>query len=216
MLKKIAFIVCLLVSFSVLLTSCGIISPYLDNYLPYSPTYTNTSSASSIPAYVPGTREENTYKSDWLNLQISLPEGWQFSTEEELASFKENVLGESPSDDYELYTEFLAFSPENNVIAYLLVENANVEVPMGIYVNNLLKGIRESSDITVIEDGTSVQTIAGQEYTILSFEQITTSITLQQTIFIRAFGTYFATLALTCLPDTQATADEFLNAITIV
>lgn len=161
--------------------------------------------------YSMGTRSETGYKSSWMNLEFTLPEGMEMSPDSELFA----LMGVASQDQINPETqesifEMLAINSENSNNISLLVQKMSKKYSEKQYYEAMQKQLKEDS-FGVYKFGELTQTTLAKE----SFYTADTSVIMNGTTYLETFlfkvkGDRMIVITITYDTDTAKT--QMLNA----
>lgn len=161
--------------------------------------------------YSMGTRSETGYKSSWMNLEFTLPEGMEMSPDSELFA----LMGVASQDQINPETqesifEMLAINSENSNNISLLVQKMSKKYSEKQYYEAMQKQLKEDS-FGVYKFGELTQTTLAKE----SFYTADTSVIMNGTTYLETFlfkikGDRMIVITITY--DTDAAKTQMLNA----
>ena len=161
--------------------------------------------------YSMGTRSETGYKSSWMNLEFTLPEGMEMSPDSELFA----LMGVASQDQINPETqesifEMLAINSENSNNISLLVQKMSKKYSEKQYYEAMQKQLKEDS-FGVYKFGELTQTTLAKE----SFYTADTSVIMNGTTYLETFlfkvkGDRMIVITITY--DTDTAKSQMLNA----
>ena len=133
---------------------------------------TQTLPDTSETPYTKGISTDTGYRSDYLNLQFSVPDGYVMVSEEYLEQElrKTNKLGENAKIDYaKVFSipEMTAVTPDGTVFMSIDVEKRTM--PMSDYLEKYKASMRSSLPIESVDDEVTTVEIAGKTYWCISY-----------------------------------------------
>lgn len=146
----------------------------------------------------------NVYTNDFANITFKLPEGWTYSSDEEIAQMLNigvEALGKDNKEELSKIIEqtglydMVSKETSTGTSVMVLFEKPQFKVTTDFYLNNVKSGLEkmDSLDYT-IEDVTTAE-IAGKEYKLLSTR--IPSYNMVQKYYVRPEGNYFISIIIT-------------------
>ena len=152
-----------------------------------------------------GEWKDDVYTNDFLGLKFELPEGWSYSSKDEIASMM-NVGVELLNDDQKQLAEVANL----NSVYYLVATDSNtgsnlsvmsektlVNLTTDYYINALKTQLSALESINYTVTGTSKETVGGREYDVLSLNAEVNGVTLLQKYYVYKMDKYFVVLIAT-------------------
>ncbi|MHB1453657.1 MAG: hypothetical protein ACYCYM_06870 [Saccharofermentanales bacterium] len=185
------------------------------------------SSGSSIAVsktgdYVKGTLTATALESEYLNLKFTAPEGFVMATEKEidaLVVFAGDIVYEDVGKEkidyamaktvYEMFVQTPSGLPNASICVEKTMSNMTVDVYLDSLKTQLL-GI-ETMEYS-FDAETTVQTLAGQDYTVLSATTVYSEVEMIQDYYCRKQGDRIVAIIVTYSTDTQNAMVELLKA----
>jgi len=170
-----------------------------------------------------GTWADDTYSNEYMDISFTQPEGWNHSTDEQMAglfSLGSSALTEEGTFDYDLEKEqniydMFCMEPLSGDSIAIMYEKLLVDVTMEQYLDIVKVQVApedSNDDMNFIDEGTV--TIAGEEYNFFEIEYISTG--ARQTYAIRQISDHMTVILITdTSPDdtSKATIIEYFSAL---
>ena len=179
-----------------------------------SPSPSPTPSPSPEPVFVQGTADGGEYKSDFLALAFSLPDGWVFGTEDELGEFfglgsdiVESELDIGGGPEGSTFYEFFAYDSLGGVsCAIMTAEDLSAHeggklITVRSFVDTLAQQYENLSSREYSVGDSYRKTIAGREFIVLPLSVVESGL-LQRNYVFRT-GNYMVTLTFTAQSDEE-------------
>lgn len=206
--SKILLIVISLVLVLITLAGCG--NNTTNN------TENNTENQTAKEAIARGTIDaNNVYTSEFAGIKFTLPEGWAYSTDEQIASMM-NVGVEVLKDQKDNLSEILeqtalydmvANDQTNGTSVMVMFEKSLLNVNEEFYLNNVKKGLESVTELDYqITDEITTETVGGKEYKVLT--ATVPAYNMVQKYYVVKKGDYFVDILVTYI---DGVAD--LNAV---
>lgn len=163
-----------------------------------------------------GKWENNVYTNDFLGLKFNLPEGWSYSSDEEIAKMMD--LGtDLLNDEQKMAAEvskltsayyMVANDPNtgNNVV--LLSEKPLIDLTVDSYLNQLKNQLTSVDSIKYEMGEEGKETIANKEFTTLTSTATMNNVTMIQKYYVYKLDKYFVSII-----ATSTTKDAGINEI---
>lgn len=206
---KIALIILLATSMLFVLTGCG--EKKVENN-----SVTNDQQEEQKVEISMGNWNNNVYTNDFLGLKFNLPEGWTYSSDEEIAEMM-NLGAELLNDDQKAAAELAKLTSVTYVVANnpntgnnvtIMSEKPAMEVTTEYYINQLKTQLAAVESINYEIGNISKETVAGREYDTLTVTANVSGIELTQKYFVYKMDEYFV-----CLLITTTNGDTDINNI---
>lgn len=206
---KIALIILLATSMLFILTGCG--EKKVENN-----SVTNDQQEEQKVEISMGNWNNNVYTNDFLGLKFNLPEGWTYSSDEEIAEMM-NLGAELLNDDQKAAAELAKLTSVTYVVANnpntgnnvtIMSEKPAMEVTTEYYINQLKTQLAAVESINYEIGNISKETVAGREYDTLTVTANVSGIELTQKYFVYKMDEYFV-----CLLITTTNGDTDINNI---
>ena len=206
--SKILLIVISLVLVLITLAGCG--NNTTNN------TENNTENQTAKEAIARGTIDaNNVYTSEFAGIKFTLPEGWAYSTDEQIASMM-NVGVEVLKDQKDNLSEILeqtalydmvANDQTNGTSVMVMFEKSLLNVNEEFYLNNVKKGLESVTELDYqISGEITTETVGGKEYKVLT--ATVPAYNMVQKYYVVKKGDYFVDILVTYI---DGVAD--LNAV---
>ncbi len=163
-----------------------------------------------------GKWENNVYTNDFLGLKFNLPEGWSYSSDEEIAEMMD--LGtDLLNDEQKMAAEvskltsayyMVANDPNtgNNVV--LLSEKPLIDLTVDSYLSQLKNQLTSVDSIKYEMGEEGKETIANKEFTTLTSTATMNNVTMIQKYYVYKLDKYFVSII-----ATSTTKDAGINEI---
>lgn len=206
---KIALIILLATSMLFVLTGCG--EKKVENN-----SVTNDQQEEQKVEISMGNWNNNVYTNDFLGLKFNLPEGWTYSSDEEIAEMM-NLGAELLNDDQKAAAELAKLTSVTYVVANnpntgnnvtIMSEKPAMEVTTEYYINQLKTQLAAVESINYEIGNISKETVADREYDTLTVTANVSGIELTQKYFVYKMDEYFV-----CLLITTTNGDTDINNI---
>ena len=199
-LKITALLLCLTL-IVVAFTGCGKKEDTTEDQAVVSEEETTTEKEKEIER---GKWEDDVYTNDFANITFKLPEGWEYSNDEEIAEMM-NIGTELLNDDQQelakiaeqtsLY-DMVASDPSTGASVMVMFEKTAIKVSTSFYINKLKTGLEQVDSINYsIEDDVTTEVIGGEEYTVL--KATVPDYNMVQKYYVKAEGNYFIDILVT-------------------
>lgn len=159
--------------------------------------------------------KNNVYTSEFAGIKFTLPEGWAYSTDEQIASMM-NVGVEVLKDQKDNLSEILeqtalydmvANDQTNGTSVMVMFEKSLLNVNEEFYLNNVKKGLESVTELDYqISDEITTETVGGKEYKVLT--ATVPAYNMVQKYYVVKKGDYFVDILVTYI---DGVAD--LNAV---
>ena len=146
-----------------------------------------------------GEWKDNVYENEFLGLEFNLPEGWEYSSDEEIAKTM-NLGTELLNDDQKYAAEvsklnsvyyMLAKNPSTGDNVTVLSEKPLVDVTTEYYLDQLETQLTAVDSINYEIGDASKEKVAGREYSTLTVKAKMSGIELTQKYFVYKMDEYF-------------------------
>ena len=199
MLKYTAIIVCL-VLVALVLTGCG--TEDIKNKVE---TIINEEkeAAEEEKVFERGKWEDNVYKNEFANITFKLPEGWTYSSDEEIAEMM-NIGVEALNDNQQAMSklaeqtsvyDMVSNDPNTGASVMVMFEKPLMKVSTDFYIDKLKTGLEEVDSIDYTIGDVTTESIAGEEYTVLT--TTVPAYNMVQKYYIKTEGNYFIDVLVT-------------------
>ena len=152
-----------------------------------------------------GEWSNNVYANDFLGLKFKLPEGWEYSNDEEIAEMMD--LGKELLNDDQ---KKLAEISKLNTVYYMVAQNATTGDNISIMSEKLTSSVTTDYYITALKTqleavntidytitGTSKQTIANREYDVLTTKASISGVDMIQNYYLYKLDNYMVVIIAT-------------------
>lgn len=210
MKKHLSLILAVVLTLSCVLTIC-------------SCTLTICSFTEKSPAFARGTKDGNVYTNTSLGFTVTLPKGWAFYTDEQLAEIS-NMSADLLKDpdildnmDVTTMYEFMAVDSTTGNNFNMTLEKVSALIKMEDWIKALKKQLEaqlsDSMSVTV-SDETSEITLGNGTWTVLYTSVTSNGVQMKQYIFCRKMGTTMVSMACTDVTGVgQAYFEKLFTAI---
>lgn len=155
-----------------------------------------------------GTVEGNVYKSEFTGITFTAPDGWNFLSDEEIASIYNYASDELVPDKFaeavskaQSFTEMMAthtVSGTNVSIAYeSLTATGNGKLSEEEYLETALGQLQAMNTMTVELVGNSTATLSGASYARSELKTTVSGVTMSQYLYARKIGDYMVVATIT-------------------
>lgn len=162
-----------------------------------------------------GKWEGNVYTSEFADLKFTLPEGWNRSTDEEIAEVMN--LGKEVLEDEGLYSskitelttvyDMMAKNPTTNGSIAIMMEKTNVKETL--YANSLKKQLESVTQMKYNIGEITETTISGNKYTVVPATINVSGQKIFQNYYIRSVGDYMVAVLVT--ETSEANVNNLMN-----
>lgn len=195
--SKILLIVVSLVLVLITLAGCG--NNTTNN------TENNTENQTAKEAIARGVIDENNvYTSEFAGIKFTLPEGWVYSTDEQIANMMNvgvELLNENKDnlskilEQTALY-DMVANDQTNGTSVMVMFEKSLLNVNEEFYLNNVKKGLESVTELDYqITDEITTETVGGKEYKVLT--ATVPAYNMVQKYYVVKKGDYFVDILVT-------------------
>lgn len=191
-MKKLKILLAVIMLFS--LVACGEVK---------NPSGDNSGEVNHKTEISMGEWKDNVYTNEFLDMKFNLPEGWNYSSDEEIAQLM-NLGSEAAFGDKEFIAEvtkltsvyyLFASDPNTGSSVSLFTEKPIVDVTMDYYLSQVKSQLEAVTEIDYEIGETATETLAGKEYTTL---QVTASeYNMIQKYYLRKMDRYFVGMIVT-------------------
>ena len=198
MLKYTAIIVCL-VLVALVLTGCG--TEDIKNKV--ETIINEEKEAAEEKVFERGKWEDNVYKNEFANITFKLPEGWTYSSDEEIAEMM-NIGVEALNDNQQAMSklaeqtsvyDMVSNDPNTGASVMVMFEKPLMKVSTDFYIDKLKTGLEEVDSIDYTIGDVTTESIAGEEYTVLT--TTVPAYNMVQKYYIKTEGNYFIDVLVT-------------------
>lgn len=205
---KIALMILLVASILFVLTGCGEEkkNPVVDN---------NTVTEEPKVEFSMGEWKDNTYENKFLGLKFNLPEGWTYSTDEEIAQMM-NIGSELLNDDQKIAAELAKLTSVYYVVANdpstgnnisIMSEKPLMDITTEYYLDQLKTQLTAVESMSYEIGDTSKEKVAGREYDTLTVTAAISGIEVTQKYYVYKMDEYFVCLLVTSVNGETAIND---------
>jgi len=147
--------------------------------------------------------ENNIYTSEYADVKFRLPEGWAYSSDEQIASLM-NVGVEAIADDADSVAKILEKTALYDMVAtdqakgtsvMVMFEKALLNVNEEYYLNNVKKGLESTEMGYEVSSEIAKETVGGREYNVLT--ATIPSYKMVQKYYVVKKGDYFVNILVT-------------------
>ncbi|MBQ3145077.1 MAG: hypothetical protein IJB90_00565 [Clostridia bacterium] len=189
---KIALMILLVASILFVLTGCGEEkkNPVVDN---------NTVTEEPKVEFSMGEWKDNTYENKFLGLKFNLPEGWTYSSDEEIAQMM-NIGSELLNDDQKIAAELAKLTSVYYVVANdpstgnnisIMSEKPLMDITTEYYLDQLKTQLTAVESMSYEIGDTSKEKVAGREYDTLTVTAAISGIEVTQKYYVYKMDEYF-------------------------
>lgn len=152
-----------------------------------------------------GQWQDNVYSNDFAKLKFNLPEGWNYSSDEEIAALM-NVGAEALNEDQQKLAELaeqmslydmVANDPSTGASVMVMFEKTTLKVNTDFYINQLKTNLEAVTTMEYEIGDTTTQKVGGEEYTVLTTK--VPAYNMVQKYYIKQEGNYFIDILVTYL-----------------
>lgn len=163
-----------------------------------------------------GSWNDNVYSNDFLGLKFKLPNGWKYSSDEEIAEMM-NLGAELLNDEQKAAAEvsklnsayyMVANDPNTGDNISVISEKPSMEVTTEFYINQLKTQLQNVDSISYKIEETSKETVAGKECDALTVSARMSGIEMTQKYYIYKVDKYVI-----CIISTSTSGDQKINEI---
>lgn len=209
MKKLLCCMLVLLLSVS-LLTGCSTLQNTISDVI--------SGSKEGKTAVTRGTWENDIYSNEYMGFSFSPPEGWEHSTDEQMADLfglGSSALAADGTFDYDLEKDqniydMFCLEPSSGDSIAIMYEKLVVDVAMDEYIDIVKKQVAPtdpSDSIEFVDEGTV--TIAGTEYSFFELEYSSSG--TRQTYAIQAIDNHMAVILITDVNRDETSRETLLN-----
>lgn len=195
--SKILLIVVSLVLVLITLAGCG--NNTTNN------TENNTENQTAKEAIARGVIDENNvYTSEFAGIKFTLPEGWVYSTDEQIANMMNvgvELLNENKDNlskilEQTAIYDMVANDQTNGTSVMVMFEKSLLNVNEEFYLNNVKKGLESVTELDYqITDEITTETVGGKEYKVLT--ATVPAYNMVQKYYVVKKGDYFVDILVT-------------------
>ena len=210
---KIALMILLVASMLFVLTGCGEEkeNPAVDN----NTTTEEQTADEPKTEFSMGEWKDNTYENKFLGLKFNLPEGWTYSSDEEIAQMM-NIGSELLNDDQKIAAELAKLTSVYYVVANdpstgnnisIMSEKPLMDITTEYYLNQLKTQLEALESMSYKVKNTSKEKVAGREYDTLTVTAAISGIEVTQKYYVYKMDKYFVCLLVTSVNGETAIND---------
>lgn len=161
-----------------------------------------------------GSWSDNVYSNDFLGLKFKLPNGWKYSSDEEIAEMM-NLGTELLNDEQKAAAEIsklnnayymVANDPNTGDNISIISEKPAMEVTTEFYINQLKTQLQNVNTINYEIGETSKETVAGKECDTLTVDASMSGVKMTQRYYIYKVDKYVI-----CIISTSTSGEEKIN-----
>lgn len=161
-----------------------------------------------------GSWSDNVYSNDFLGLKFKLPNGWKYSSDEEIAEMM-NLGTELLNDEQKAAAEIsklnnayymVANDPNTGDNISIISEKPAMEVTTEFYINQLKTQLQNVNTINYEIGETSKETVAGKECDTLTVDASMSGVKMTQRYYIYKVDKYVV-----CIISTSTSGEEKIN-----
>lgn len=157
------------------------------------------------PEFSMGEWNDNVYTNDFLGLEFNLPEGWGYSSDEELEETNKQVAEQNGV----YYVSAMDPTTGNNI--NIFSEKPSVNITTEEYINQLKTQLSAVEAIAYEIGETSKEEIAGREYDTLEMTATISGIEVTQKYYMYKIDEYFVSMIVTSVTGEDA-IDEIMKS----
>lgn len=201
---KIALIILLVASMLFVLTGCG----KEENTATENNAVTNEQPVEEQKTeFSMGKWKDDTYENEFLGVKFNMPEGWTYSSDEEIAEMM-NVGAELLNDDQKVAAEIakltsvyymVANNPSTGDSVSILSEKPLMDVTAEYYLNQLKTQLTSVESMSYEVKNISKEEVAGREYETLLVTATMSGIEVSQKYYVYKMDEYFVCIITTSL-----------------
>lgn len=163
-----------------------------------------------------GSWSDNVYSNDFLGLKFKLPNGWKYSSDEEIAEMM-NLGTELLNDEQKAAAEIsklnnayymVANDPNTGDNISIISEKPAMEVTTEFYINQLKTQLQNVNTINYEIGETSKETVAGKECDTLTVDASMSGVKMTQRYYIYKVDKYVI-----CIISTSTSGEQKINDI---
>lgn len=177
---------------------------------------TNVEQENKTVEFSMGSWSDNVYSNDFLGLKFKLPNGWKYSSDEEIAEMM-NLGTELLNDEQKAAAEIsklnnayymVANDPNTGDNISIISEKPAMEVTTEFYINQLKTQLQNVNTINYEIGETSKETVAGKECDTLTVDASMSGVKMTQRYYIYKVDKYVV-----CIISTSTSGEEKINEI---
>lgn len=175
---------------------------------------TNVEQENKTVEFSMGSWSDNVYSNDFLGLKFKLPNGWKYSSDEEIAEMM-NLGTELLNDEQKAAAEIsklnnayymVANDPNTGDNISIISEKPAMEVTTEFYINQLKTQLQNVNTINYEIGETSKETVAGKECDTLTVDASMSGVKMTQRYYIYKVDKYVV-----CIISTSTSGEEKIN-----
>lgn len=175
---------------------------------------TNIEQENKTVEFSMGSWSDNVYSNDFLGLKFKLPNGWKYSSDEEIAEMM-NLGTELLNDEQKAAAEIsklnnayymVANDPNTGDNISIISEKPAMEVTTEFYINQLKTQLQNVNTINYEIGETSKETVAGKECDTLTVDASMSGVKMTQRYYIYKVDKYVV-----CIISTSTSGEEKIN-----
>lgn len=177
---------------------------------------TNIEQENKTVEFSMGSWSDNVYSNDFLGLKFKLPNGWKYSSDEEIAEMM-NLGTELLNDEQKAAAEIsklnnayymVANDPNTGDNISIISEKPAMEVTTEFYINQLKTQLQNVNTINYEIGETSKETVAGKECDTLTVDASMSGVKMTQRYYIYKVDKYVV-----CIISTSTSGEQKINDI---
>lgn len=177
---------------------------------------TNVEQENKTVEFSMGSWSDNVYSNDFLGLKFKLPNGWKYSSDEEIAEMM-NLGTELLNDEQKAAAEIsklnnayymVANDPNTGDNISIISEKPAMEVTTEFYINQLKTQLQNVNTINYEIGETSKETVAGKECDTLTVDASMSGVKMTQRYYIYKVDKYVI-----CIISTSTSGEQKINDI---
>lgn len=177
---------------------------------------TNVEQENKTVEFSMGSWSDNVYSNDFLGLKFKLPNGWKYSSDEEIAEMM-NLGAELLNDEQKAAAEvsklnsayyMVANDPNTGDNISIISEKPAMEVTTEFYINQLKTQLQNVNTINYEIGETSKETVAGKECDTLTVDASMSGVKMTQRYYIYKVDKYVI-----CIISTSTSGEQKINDI---
>lgn len=177
---------------------------------------TNVEQENKTVEFSMGSWSDNVYLNDFLGLKFKLPNGWKYSSDEEIAEMM-NLGAELLNDEQKAAAEvsklnsayyMVANDPNTGDNISIISEKPAMEVTTEFYINQLKTQLQNVNTINYEIGETSKETVAGKECDTLTVDASMSGVKMTQRYYIYKVDKYVI-----CIISTSTSGEQKINDI---
>lgn len=177
---------------------------------------TNVEQENKTVEFSMGSWSDNVYSNDFLGLKFKLPNGWKYSSDEEIAEMM-NLGEELLNDEQKAAAEvsklnsayyMVANDPNTGDNISIISEKPAMEVTTEFYINQLKTQLQNVNTINYEIGETSKETVAGKECDTLTVDASMSGVKMTQRYYIYKVDKYVI-----CIISTSTSGEQKINDI---